>query len=780
MDANQQRFWLIAAPEQFRLGGTGAQWDAGRRVLRLASRRRIEGLSADRVAARALSDGPALAIDPFGTWARVSESRDQVLVGGVAEPELPLELMMLDADERITDLALAANGILYLALRRPDGAARVLLIDRRDRFAPAAIGLAGFSADRLAVAADGRIWALDRGAARLAQVKGEPLPRLAEQSFAPDTFRPSLENLDPPSLELLPEVEFAPGREIVACAADERGIVVLLWPEDGPSELQRIEHGRALPPLVIEGVPAAFDVGWLGGERFALAVAGENEALAIALPAETEPPASLVPLGDRYPLIAWQPGRFANAFVTPVRYPATEGGRLQPRPLHRLSLPSTTTRALVPVEAIDGGARGMVWHRLYLEAVLPPGCGLRVWLAAADDRTALDELPDAAFHPHDFGRLPSLPGDIARGVWLDQASELAFHDGFLDCPRARDRVGLFTCLIERPGHVVRALQGRFLAMRLELFGDGQAGPQIAALRAYGPRFSYRDRYLPELYRESADPSAAGPASGADFLDRFLALFESVLTPLEDQVAASWRLTVPDTAPPDALDWLAGWIGLSLEPGLEERQRRRMIRRATALYRRRGTLAGLAAMLDIVTDDGVRRGDLVIVEQFRLRRTFATILGADLADEDDPLTRGVAVSGNSYLGRTFHLGAEEQREFLALFRPAAVETANEAGQVAALLDGFANRATVLVHREMTEDRLRLVRRLAQQESPAHVETTVLLAGRPLVVALSSLLGVDSYLRGHAPRPGVEVQVSRLGGAFLRDAASLDPRVEGDRA
>ena len=28
MDANQQRFWLIAAPEQFRLSATGAQWDA--------------------------------------------------------------------------------------------------------------------------------------------------------------------------------------------------------------------------------------------------------------------------------------------------------------------------------------------------------------------------------------------------------------------------------------------------------------------------------------------------------------------------------------------------------------------------------------------------------------------------------------------------------------------------------------------------------------------------------------------------------------------------------
>ena len=378
-------------------------------------------------------------------------------------------------------------------------------------------------------------------------------------------------------------------------------------------------------------------------------------------------------MGDRYPLVGWQPGRFANGFVTPAHYQSTEeagsgrgrctGCRCRAPPRARWCRSSRSTAARGRWSGTGSISR----------PCCRPAAGCGSGWPRPIPAAALDDLPEDAFHPHDFGRLPSLPGDIARGVWLDQASELAFHDGVLDCPRIRDRVGLFTCLIERPGHVVRALQGRFLAMRLELFGDGQAGPQIAALRAYGPRFSYRDRYLPELYRETADGAAVGAASGADFLDRFLALFESVLTPLEDQVAASWRLTAPDTAPAEALDWLAGWIGLSLEPGLEEHQRRRMIRRATALYRQRGTLAGLAGMLDIVTDDGVRRGDLVIVEQFRLRRTLATILGADLADEDDPLTRGVAVSGNSYLGRTFHLGADEQREFLALFRPEAIES-----------------------------------------------------------------------------------------------------------
>ena len=211
MDANQQRFWLIAAPEQFRLSGTGAQWDASRRVLRLASRRRIEGLSDDRTAARALSDGPPMAIDPFGTWARVLESATRWW--SAASPSRSCRsIWSCLADERIADLALAANGILHLALRRADGTGRILLVDRREQGSTRPrSSSAGFSADRLAVAADGRIWALDRAAGRLALIKGEPLPRLAERAFAPDSFRPSEENLDPPRLELLPEVDVRTG-----------------------------------------------------------------------------------------------------------------------------------------------------------------------------------------------------------------------------------------------------------------------------------------------------------------------------------------------------------------------------------------------------------------------------------------------------------------------------------------------------------------------------------------------------------------------------------------
>jgi len=240
----------------------------------------------------------------------------------------------------------------------------------------------------------------------------------------------------------------------------------------------------------------------------------------------------------------------------------------------------------------------------------------------------------------------------------------------LPCPSEVDRCGLFTVLLQRTGHKVSSLRGRYLHLRVELNGSHQATPEIAALRAYGSRFSYLERYLPELYRETEfgpDAEARSPRTTAsDFLNRFLCLIESVLTPIEDRVANAYLLTNPNSMRDQELDWLGQWLGITFDPGLSPARKRAWLKSASAMARWRGTRHGLELALEAATGGGVSSGAIVIVENYRLRRVLATILGVDLTNYNDPLLPGADYGGNSIVGPTLTLGDEFQRAFLALF------------------------------------------------------------------------------------------------------------------
>ena len=280
------------------------------------------------------------------------------------------------------------------------------------------------------------------------------------------------------------------------------------------------------------------------------------------------------------------------------------------------------------------------------------------------------------------------------------------------------------------------------------------------------------------------------STAADFLERFLDNFEGMLTPLEDRIASAYLLTDPRTTPEDTLEWLGSWIGMTFDPAYPHERRRRLLEAAPQLYRWRGTLTGLKYALEIATGgvitDGqmsggaVSGGHVVVVEDFRLRRTMATILGADLADEDDPLLGGIVSSGNSYVGDTLILGDEHRAEFLALFRADLPAMATERAAIASLYELLAHRVTVLVHQAVDPGDRGLIRRVVELETPAHVASRVVEARYPFLVGVAALVGVDTYLGAAALPEPVEVGRSYIGerDRLLR-AGSLDPRLEAGR-
>ena len=862
MDANGLRFWMLGDARHF-AERRHCVWDARCRVLRLASERTlVPALSpADAfAAAQAALERTPRAVDAIECVASWDAPQQAVVV----HSHLPDDVVLLSVDEPPRDLCAGADGVLYIAL-----SGRIRMHDLRGRWTDVQVSLPNFDPWRLAPAADGGVWAMERTSGRLARLTGRPLrqPTPQPDDYDPRVFRPSPENACPPVLALVAEPGFGDERPLALAAAPDGELAMLSWLDgDGHAAVRRwiAAESRWEAPLRLEGADYAYALAWVAPDCVAVRMPGRRDApafdLAVALAG------IVMPLGEVYPLAENAvEAPFCNGAVQPPYYPAGDRGA---EPLHPLSLHHLARRGEAanyregePFTAhlIDSQDTNTVWHRLVAEADIPGHCGFVAWLAATQDPRppAVDDL--TAWHPHGFGRDIDTLDDAMRApqlphaAWQREPSELPGHPGLLGGEPQKDRRGCFGVLIQDARRRVRKLVGRYLWVRVVLHGDGRTGPQIAALRAWGSRFDYAERYLPRLYRETLFGEAAaepgerlaqideahaaaldvggelapalrarllladvrpGPAATvaieragaawllrdgaaawrlernadgiavyrpratpADFNARLLASFESVLTPLEDRVAAAHLLTHPQAVPDEHLDWLAAWIGVAFDPALPESRRREWLRAAPDLARRHGTRDGLRLALDVATGGAVRGGEIVVLENFRLRRILATLLGVDLADERDPLLPGLQHSGNSVVGDTLVVGDHERAELMALFREEAASAAEDAAALS-FYERLAHRATVLVHQAVEPQDFALIRRIVQLEAPAHVEVQVVAATWPLMVGVASLVGVDTYLGPpRRPRP-VQVQRSVLGlGDVLTGPAVLDPRLSG---
>lgn len=144
--------------------------------------------------------------------------------------------------------------------------------------------------------------------------------------------------------------------------------------------------------------------------------------------------------------------------------------------------------------------------------------------------------------------------------------------------------------------------------------------------------SYLDD-LPAIYRQEA--AGARP----DFLGRLLLAFEHVLTGVGDPqrpgleevldgivrdngtiaLAGAHRYFIPGPDEPEAarapaefLEWLSGWVALTLREDWRELESRRILAEIVPSYRRRGTPEGLKQILAAFT--GVPPSTITIVEE----------------------------------------------------------------------------------------------------------------------------------------------------------------------
>lgn len=330
---------------------------------------------------------------------------------------------------------------------------------------------------------------------------------------------------------------------------------------------------------------------------------------------------------------------------------------------------------------LDSDLEQCQWHRLVLSYAqdIPLATSLRVWTFAADNEKPLAEI-----------------AGLSEGDW--QTGQINPEE----------------CLVFSP-------PGRYLWLKLELRGNGTDTPVLRSLQAHFPRITYL-QYLPAVYQ--TDPV------GKDFLERFLSLFETVLGGIEHRIDTLVELFDPDGAPGgdpkrDFLTWLARWVDMSFESRWSTETRRRLLRHAPELYRRRGTPAGLKLFLRLVLEVDVR-----ILESFQVRRWL-------------------------FLASKSALGERSQLWGNCIVNRLQLEENSRLGDFALVGTGDPVRDPFIVHahkfsvfvpaaRLRNEATERMLRHLIDTEKPAHTQFDLVKVEPRFRVGTQSTVGLDTQV------------------------------------
>lgn len=791
MDVNGSGYFLLRGEADFRHGSSRFRWDRRRGAFLLRQRQALRlPAMAPGLALDAWRTATPLVRDPFSQIAVISgDGRSvQLDAGRGFEALLDGELQPLAPPAGVlSDLSLGGDGRLVAAYSNGADRHGLLLFHLGRRWQTRLAPELPAAAVRAVVDGDNRVWCVTE--TRLLLCVGEPLPHPYQP--LPARFEPV--EINPHPFTVLWSQDLPAGRLPMALCADRDRVYLLSRPADevGP----QVIHTRARNAdrfarwthWPLEGnedsdIPFVVDMGLIGDSRIAIPAPREPGDLAferrdcpvVALeqsPRGGRTSARLV--GERYPMRSQRSPRLVSALDSQVRYqadptPGSADSTPYPRELHALPRPvfaaaAQVTPLLGSGDGLDSGRPDTAWHRVYIDGCIPSGCRLTL-MAKAYNST---------------GQRAATPFQVQpQPLWSPLASELPYHDSL--APSKPGESGLFEVLLQYPEGQVRTLTGRYLQLRLRMEGDGRHTPAVHALRVYMPRFSYQETYLPELFRQRgtrAPGDDTAPANGADVRERLLAAFEGMLTPIEGRIAASDALLHPNSAPPHLLPRLAASLGVSMPEHWPLARRRRQLEHGCLLQRWRGTYLGVHEALDIATGGAVARGQVVLVENFRLRRTFATILGLDMDDRDHPLTLGTGISGNSIVGDSLILSDEDSRTFLALLAPDLVDETGvegDAESVRAFFDRYSHRVSVLLHGPARRERV-LVEEVLGDELPAHLEWRIIETDHPFVLGLAPLLAVDSYLEVRPEPRRVRLDDTYLGReGILANPVALSPR------
>jgi phage tail-like protein len=364
-----------------------------------------------------------------------------------------------------------------------------------------------------------------------------------------------------------------------------------------------------------------------------------------------------------------------------------DGASLDPSSIGTTSNPTYALRGQLLTGAIDSGVPRCIWHRVRIDADIPPGTSVAIAVAT------LDSPPK-----------PDIANPSGPPPWSNDKPWNDFPGGM---PHPLDWQEVST----NTDFLIRQPAGRYLYLRLRLGSqDGSTTPRVHRIRLDFPRVTSLD-LLPPIYRQ--DPESA------DFTARFLALFDASIADLDNAIERAPALLDSGGVPDDVLPWLARFIGLALDPAWEPARRRAILRALPELYRRRGTLAGLKLAFRLVFDVEPA------IEEMALARNWA------------------AFDRRSRIGATRLFGRRRARAQIGRSALGATVLKSYGNPATDPLEALAYRIRILMPpasgRPLSVNR---VQGLLDSQKPAHTIATLHFGGDGFVLGTRSAIGIDT--------------------------------------
>src|SRR6185437_8833457 len=362
---------------------------------------------------------------------------------------------------------------------------------------------------------------------------------------------------------------------------------------------------------------------------------------------------------------------------------------------------------LDPAQPLHVEDRAVVWHRLQaLANTLPANAHLDIYAYASNDLT----------QPPTVNANDANPFSDPKWQAINYTTSLDVTDLYIG-----------------------GCKDRYLWVGALFSGDGTVSPVLRQLRVEFDYPSY-EQYLPAVYRNNANCG--------EFLARLLSLFESFFSGVECEIESLPALFDPYATPKGFLVWLAGCLGLELDDNWSEEKQRQIIARIFELSGRRGTAAGLRELLQLFA------GVNVIIEEPLLNAAWWSLPTSDSCCDECAASSGGMThwegQQNSRLGWTTMLAPAQPQGAVvgtsAVLDQSHLITVEDFG--APLFTDVAYQFCVMVYRSqvMRPESLANLRRIIDQEKPAHTAYQLFIIDPHFRVGFQSRVGIDTVVSG----------------------------------